>query len=71
MFGCHAFRHLSGGGFDNISENPLRHKLYDCVSCLNGDHKKWAWASLVSVAGTDIYIRLLLAGVLHDPRWIS
>ena len=29
-----------------------------------------AWASLLSVAGMDIYIRLLLSGVLRDPRWV-
>ena len=36
IFGCHAFRHLVGGSLDQISEHPVRHKLYDCVSCLNG-----------------------------------
>jgi hypothetical protein len=40
------------------------------VTVLNIKHDLWAWASLATVAGTDIYIRLLLAGVLHDPRWI-
>ena len=35
IFGCHAFRHLVGGTLDRISEHPVRHKLYDCVSCLN------------------------------------
>jgi len=41
------------------------------VTVLNVRHDTWAWASLLSVAGADVYIRLLLAGVLHDPRWIS
>src|SRR6266704_4241917 len=58
VFGCHAFRHLIGGTFDQISEHPVRHKLYDCVSCLNGHHKKWAWASLCSVGLSDVYVRL-------------
>ena len=40
VFGCHAFRHLVGGTFDQISEHPVRHKLYDCVSCLNAKHQK-------------------------------
>ena len=30
-----------------------------------------ALAPKLSVAATDIYIRLLMAGLLHDPRWIA
>ena len=26
VFGCHAFRHLIGGTFDQISDHPVRHK---------------------------------------------
>ena len=66
VFGCHAFRHLIGGTFDRISEHPVRHKLYDCVSCLNGAHKKWAWASLFWVGFSDIYVRLCSMGIWHD-----
>jgi hypothetical protein len=72
-FGCHAFRHLAGGELDCFSCSlaaRARHKLWRGVSVLNIKHDRWAWASLFSVAATDIYIRLLLAGVLHDPRWI-
>ena len=72
-FGCHAFRHLAGGGLDCFSCSlaaRARHQLWRGVTVLNIRHDRWAWASLVSVAGTDIYIRLLLAGVLHDPRWV-
>ena len=61
-------RHLIGGTFDRISEHPVRHKLYDCVSCLNGAHKKWAWASLLWVAFSDIYVRLCSVGIWHDWR---
>jgi hypothetical protein len=68
VFGCHAFRHLVGGTLDRISEHPVRHKLYDCVSCLNGNHKKWAWASLCSVGFADIYVRLCSMGIWHDWR---
>jgi len=73
-FGCHAFRHLAGGELDCFSCSMVaraRHKLWQGVTVLNIRHDRWAWASLMSVAGTDIYIRLLLAGVLHDPRWIA
>jgi len=62
VFGCHAFRHLIGGTFDRISEHPVRHKLYDCVSCLNAKHQKWAWASLFWVGFSDIYVRLCSMG---------
>ena len=68
VFGCHAFRHLIGGTFDRISEHPVRHKLYNCVSCLNGNHKKWAWASLCSVSFADIYVRLCASGIWTDWR---
>ena len=61
-------RHLIGGTFDRISEHPVRHKLYNCVSCLNGNHKKWAWASLCSVGFADIYVRLCSMGIWHDWR---
>jgi hypothetical protein len=72
-FGCHAFRHLAGGELDCFSCSlaaRARHKLWKGVTVLNIKHDRWAWASLITVAGTDIYIRLLLAGVLQDPRWI-
>jgi hypothetical protein len=68
VFGCHAFRHLVGGTLDRMSEHPARHKLYDCVTCLNGNHKKWAWASLFSVAFADVYVRLCAMGFWHDWR---
>ena len=67
-FGCHSLRHLVGGLLDQISKAPIRHKMYDCVSCLNGNHKRWAWTSLFSVAFSDIYVRLCSMGILHDWR---
>ena len=68
IFGCHAFRHLVGGSSTRSREHPVRHKLYDCVSCLNGSHKKWAWASLFSVGFSDLYVRLCSMGIWHDWR---
>jgi hypothetical protein len=73
-FGCHAFRHLAGGELDCFSCSTtarVRHRLWTGVTVLNVKHDRWAWASLFSVAAADIYIRLLLAGVLQDPRWIA
>lgn len=66
--GCHSMRHLIGGGLDALCESPLRKAGYDCVSCLNGRHMNWAWCSLVSVAFSDIYIRMLSMGVWTDRR---
>ena len=66
--GCHSFRHLVAGVLDTFSKAPLRKKVYDCASCLNRHHPKWAWCSLVWVGLTDVYIRLCSMGVIHDLR---
>jgi hypothetical protein len=66
--GCHSFRHLVGGVMDQMSRAPTRKKVYDCASCLNRHHPKWAWCSLVFVGFTDIYVRLCAMGVIHDLR---
>jgi len=73
-FGCHALRHLAGGGIDCFScsrSARARFQLWRGVTVLNVRHELWAWASMFSVLLTDVYIRLLMAGVLHDPRWIA
>jgi hypothetical protein len=73
-FGCHAFRHLAGGELDCFSCSRTaraRFQLWRGVTVLNIRHDRWAWASLASVLGADIYIRLLMAGLLRDPRWIA
>jgi hypothetical protein len=67
-FGCHSFRHLTGGVLDILSKSPVRKKVYDCVSCLNSQHGRWAMTSLYSMCVTDIYIRLCAAGVITDWR---
>ena len=66
--GCHSLRHLVGGYLDRLSRAPVRRKTYDCVSCLNRGHMRWAWLSLFWVAFSDIYIRLLAMGVWRDVR---
>jgi hypothetical protein len=66
--GCHSLRHLVGGARDVLSGNPIRKKAYDCVSCLNKSHQKWAWMSLFWVGFTDVYVRLCSMGVLEDWR---
>jgi len=66
--GCHSLRHLVGGYLDRLSGAPVRKKTYDCVSCLNRGHMRWAWASLVWVAFSDVFIRLCAMGIWHDVR---
>jgi len=69
-FGCHSFRHLIGGHKDSISEGKVRKVAYDCSSCLNRGHGRWAWTSLVIVTFADIYIRLCSMGIWSDWRII-
>lgn len=76
VFGCHALRHLVGGG---------KRKLHGCASCggcskgryfmwkkvtfFNVFHNFWFWISLFSIALADLYVRLLALGVLEfDPH---
>lgn len=66
--GCHSARHMFGGFLDRISERPLRKVAYDCSSCLNRVHMRFAWMSLISVGFSDLYIRLCSMGVWHDWR---
>ena len=68
--GCHSFRHLIGGVLDQPSRAPVRKRAYDCSSCLNRGHMRWAWLSLFGVAFADIYVRLCAAGVWTDLRII-
>ncbi len=67
-FGCHVFRHLVGGRRDTLSSLGGRKKMYECVSCLNRGHMRWAWASLFWVGFTDFYVRMCSMGVWHDWR---
>ena len=67
--GCHSFRHLIGGRLDCFScdaASSARHGLWRQVSWLNGRHMEWAWASLLWVAFTDVYVRLVSMGIVRD-----
>ncbi len=66
--GCHSMRHIVGGYLDQLSRSPARKRLYDCSSCLNRGHMRWAWTSLFSVAFADLYVRLCSMGVWTDWR---
>jgi len=70
-FGCNSLRHLIGGKLNCFTSSPVarsRHKLWRWVSALNGHHMQMAWISLASVGLTDLYIRLMCAGVFTDPK---
>src|SRR5580704_11141158 len=66
--GCHSFRHLVGGMKDVLSRSPMRKKAYDCVSCLNARHMRFAWFSLVFVGFSDLYVRMCAMGIWTDYR---
>ncbi len=66
--GCHSLRHLIGGISDVLSKSPIRKKAYDCVSCLNARHMRFAWLSLVWVGFTDLYVRMCSMGIWTDWR---
>ena len=70
-FSCHSARYLVGGYLDSFHKASLRFRLWSLSNRLNARHNRWAWASLVVVGLTDLYIRLVAMGVIVDPRWIS
>ncbi len=69
-FGCHAFRHLVGGRGDCFScsagKEHLGHKAWKQVSRFNSRHMMWAWISMIWVAFTDIYVRMVASGYWVD-----
>jgi len=66
--GCHSLRHVVGGYLDRLAGRPARKTAYDCVSCLNRVHMRFAWASLISVGFADLYVRMCSMGIWHDWR---
>jgi hypothetical protein len=66
---CHSCRHLCGGHVDVFSGSPRRYRLWRLVSSLNARHMPIAWVSLVAVALTDLYVRLVATGAIRDPRF--
>jgi len=58
-FGCHAFRHLVGGGSNNWTDSGigrLRHRLWKFSTFFNEHHKDWALYSLFWVMFADFYV---------------
>ncbi|HET9276208.1 MAG TPA: hypothetical protein VFN96_09070 [Gemmatimonadales bacterium] len=67
-FGCHSMRHILGGFRDQFSKGPVLRAPYRCSTCLNAQHHRWAWLSLIVVALSDLYVRMCSMGVWTDPR---
>ncbi|MHB1553262.1 MAG: hypothetical protein ACYCSX_03900 [Acidimicrobiales bacterium] len=65
---CHAARHLCGGHVKKFSTHPVRHLIWKLLTPLNARHMQFAWVSLIFVALTDLYVRLVAAGVITDPK---
>ncbi|MBX3156090.1 MAG: succinate dehydrogenase [Deltaproteobacteria bacterium] len=68
-FGCHSFRHLVGGRKDvlgHCGEPSLASKSWTKATWFNERHMQFAWASLIWVMLTDVYIRLVSHGVIRD-----
>ena len=66
---CHSCRHIVGGRLKHFSKHPVRYRMWTLVSRLNARHMQLAWVSLVFVAFTDLYVRLLSTGAVTDPRF--
>jgi hypothetical protein len=65
---CHACRHLCGGHVNTFSKHPVRHRIWKLLTPLNARHMQFAWISLIIVASTDLYVRLVASGVFSDPK---
>jgi hypothetical protein len=67
--GCHSWRHLVGGRLDCFSctgaASP-RYRVWTFTTWLNERHATFAWASLVWVVLTDLYIYLVARGIVRD-----
>lgn len=67
-FGCHSFRHLVGGHDDCMScgRETVKYGAWKRASWFNARHMQFAWASLIWVVFTDVYIRMLSMGTIAD-----
>lgn len=66
VFGCHSLRHTVGGGNDCLSCSNTRYEAWKGVSFLNRYHGLFGWTSLIWVGLSDLYIRLVSMGMIHD-----
>ncbi|MEJ7726738.1 MAG: hypothetical protein WKH47_06945 [Actinomycetes bacterium] len=66
---CHSCRNSVGGRINNFSKHPVRYWAWTQVSKMNAYHMQIAWVSLVWVALSDLYVRLLASGTITDLRF--
>ena len=66
---CHSCRHAIGGRLKHFSRHPVRYWLWSKVSKYNHYHMQFAWMSLIFVALTDLYVRLVASGTITDLRF--
>ena len=70
---CHSLRHFVGGRLDCFSctrRQRARYEAWRWLSSLNRHHMAYAWASLLTVTLTDLYVRLLAVGIVVDPTLV-
>lgn len=82
VFGCHALRHLVGGGARSFSCGTLggtmalrarkrfaSYRMWKTATVFNTFHNVWFWVSLFSIGVADLYVRLLAMGIIqNDPH---
>lgn len=66
---CNSCRHVCGGYLNQFHKNPGKFKRWTFISQLNEKHMEYAWVSLIWVALSDVYVRLLSMGVISDLRF--
>ena len=67
--GCHSCRNIIAGRLNHFSKHPIRYKLWGKVTWFNRYHMQFAWVSLIWVALTDLYVRLVASGTIHGG-WV-
>jgi len=68
---CHSCRHIAGGRLKHFSKHPVRYWMWTQISKLNNRHMQLAWASLIFVCLTDLYVALVASGTISDLRFIN
>ena len=58
-----------GGKLKHFSKHPIRYRAWQQISKLNAKHMQLAWASLIWLAVTDLYILGLASGTISDLRF--
>ena len=66
---CNSCRHISGGYLNSFHSAPGKYKAWSFITRLNEKHMEYAWVSLIWVALSDLYVRLLSMGVISDVRF--